>query len=58
MQTVLTFYSKNISVYACMYMLIFNDQTFYDTFNNDIVSFEQLCTLFATLYVAFVYKQK
>ena len=31
------FFSKNTSVYA-----IFNDQSFNDTLNNDIVSFEQL----------------
>ena len=31
------FFSKNISIYA-----IFNDQSFNDTFTNDIVSFEQL----------------
>ena len=31
------FFSKNISVYA-----LFNDQSFYDTLTNDIVSFEQL----------------
>ena len=37
MQKLLTFFSKNISVYA-----IFNDQSFNDTFTNDIVSFEQL----------------
>ena len=37
MQKLLTFFSKNISVYA-----IFNDQTFNDTLINDIVSFEQL----------------
>ena len=33
----LTFFSKNISVYA-----IFNDQSFNDTLTNGIVSFEQL----------------
>ena len=33
----LTFFSKNISVYA-----IFNDQSFNDTLTNDIISFEQL----------------
>ena len=37
MQKLLTFFSKNISVYA-----IFNDQSFNDTLINDIVSFEQL----------------
>ena len=37
MQKLLTFFSKNISVYA-----IFNDQSFNDTLTNDIVSFEQL----------------
>ena len=31
------FFSKNISLYA-----IFNEQSFNDTLNNDIVSFEQL----------------
>ena len=36
MQNLLTFFSKNISVYA-----IFNDQSFNGTFT-DIVSFEQL----------------
>ena len=37
MQKLLTFFSKNISVYA-----IFNDQNFNDALTNDIVSFEQL----------------
>ena len=37
MQKLLTFLSKNITVYA-----IFNDQSFNDTLPNDIVSFEQL----------------
>ena len=37
MQKLLTFFSKNISVYA-----IFNDQSFNDTLTNYIVSFEQL----------------
>ena len=37
MQKLLTFFSKNISVYA-----IFNDQSFNDTLTNDVVSFEQL----------------
>ena len=37
MQKLLTFFSKNISVYA-----IFNDQSFNDTLTNDSVSFEQL----------------
>ena len=37
MQKLLTFFSKNISVYA-----IFNDQSFNDTLTNDIVSLEQL----------------
>ena len=37
MQKLLTFFSKNISVYA-----IFNDQSFNDTLANDIASFEQL----------------
>ena len=36
MQTLHTFFSKNISEYA-----IFNDQSFNDTLTNDIVSFEQ-----------------
>ena len=36
-EKVLTFFSKNISVYA-----IFNDQSFNDTLTNDIVSYEQL----------------
>ena len=31
------FFSKNISIYA-----IFNDQSFNDTFTNNILSFEQL----------------
>ena len=35
--SLLTFFSKIISVYA-----IFNDQSFNDTLTNDIVSFEQL----------------
>ena len=37
MQKLLTFFRKNISVYA-----IFNDQSFNDTLINDIISFEQL----------------
>ena len=37
MQKLLTFFSKNISVYA-----IFNDQSFNNMLTNDIVSFEQL----------------
>ena len=37
MQKLLTFFSKNIRVYA-----IFNDQCFKNKLTNDIVSFEQL----------------
>ena len=37
MQKLLTFFSKNISVYA-----ILNDQSFNDMLTNDIISFEQL----------------
>ena len=37
MQKLLTFFSKNISIYA-----IFNDQSFNNTLTKDIVSFEQL----------------
>ena len=37
MQKLLTFFSKNISVYT-----IFNDQSFIDMLTNDIVNFEQL----------------
>ena len=37
-QKLLTFFSKNISIYA-----IFNDQSFNDVLINDIDSFEQLC---------------
>ena len=37
MQTLLTFFSENISIYA-----IFNDQSFNDSLTNDIESFEQL----------------
>ena len=37
MQKLLTFFSKNNSVYA-----IFNDQIFNDALTNDIVSFEHL----------------
>ena len=37
MQKLLTFFSKNISVYA-----IFDDQNFNDTLTNNIISFEQL----------------
>ena len=33
------FFSKDISIYA-----IFNDQSFNDTFTNDVISFEQLGT--------------
>ena len=36
MQKLLTFFSKNISVYA-----IFNNQSFNNMLTNDIVSFEQ-----------------
>ena len=36
-QKPLTFFSKNISIYA-----IFNDQIFNDMITNDIISFEQL----------------
>ena len=43
MQTLLTFFSKNISVYA-----IFNDQSFNDALTIDIVSFDQLGTDFYT----------
>ena len=35
--SLLTFFSKNISIYA-----IVNDQSFKNTLTNDIVSFEQL----------------
>ena len=37
MQKLLTFFSKNIGIYA-----IFNDQSFNDSLTDDIVSFEQL----------------
>ena len=37
MQKLLTFFSKNIGIYA-----ILNDQSFNDTLTNDFVSFEQL----------------
>ena len=37
MQKLLTFFRKNISIYA-----IFNDQSLNDTLTNDIVSFKQL----------------
>ena len=37
MQKLLTFFSKNTSIYA-----IFYDQSLKDTLTNDIVSFEQL----------------
>ena len=37
MQKLLTFFKKNISVYA-----IFNDQSFKGMLTNDIFSFEQL----------------
>ena len=37
MQKLLTFFSKNITIYA-----ISDDQRFNDTLTNDIVSFEQL----------------
>ena len=37
MQKLLTFFSKNIIIYA-----IFKDQSFNDTLTNDIISFEQL----------------
>ena len=50
MQKLLTFFSKNISVYA-----IFDDQNFNDMLTNDIVTFEQLgpgSTLFAKAYLS------
>ena len=37
MQKLLTFFSKNISIYA-----ISNDQSFNDMLTNDFISFEQL----------------
>ena len=37
MQKLLTFFNKNISIYA-----IFNDQSFNNTLTKDIFSFEQL----------------
>ena len=37
MQKLLTFFSKNISIYA-----IFDGQSFHDMLTNDIISFEQL----------------
>ena len=37
MQKLLTFFSKNISVFA-----IFNDKSFNDKLTKDIVSFEQM----------------
>ena len=37
MQKLLTFFIKNISIYA-----IFNDQSFNNTLTNELVSFEQL----------------
>ena len=40
------FYSKNISVLS-----IFNDQNFNDTLTNDIISFEQLGLMFASVLV-------
>ena len=51
MQKLLTFFSKNISVYV-----IFNDQSFNDTLTNDIVSFEQLgpeCLPLSELFTCF-----
>ena len=46
MQKLLTFFSKNNSVYA-----IFNNQDFNDTLTNGIVSFEQLGLDILTLYL-------
>ena len=40
------FVSKNINIYA-----IFNDQSFNDTFTNDIVSFEQLGPEFSVWFL-------
>ena len=37
MQKLLTFFSKNISIYV-----VFNDQSFNNTLTNDIISFKQL----------------
>ena len=47
MQKLVTFFSKNISVYA-----IFDDQRFNDTLTNNIVSFEQLSP--AMIHLTFV----
>ena len=44
MQKLLTFFSKNISIYA-----IFDDQNITDMLTNDIVSFEQLGPGFSSL---------
>ena len=46
MQKLLTFFQKNISVYA-----IFDDQRFNDTLAKDIVSFEQLGPELYILYL-------
>ena len=46
MQKLLTFFNKNINVYA-----IFNDQSFNDTLTTDIVSFEQLGPAFKLVHV-------
>ena len=54
MQKLLTFFSKNISIYA-----IFNDPSFNDTITKDVVSFEQLgfasYCLFVCLFVLMFY---
>ena len=49
MQKLLTFFSKNISIYA-----IFSDQSFNDTLINDIVSFEQLSPDVLILWVPYL----
>ena len=52
MQKLLTFFSKNIRVYA-----IFNDQSFNNTLTNDIASFEQLGPDFLTNVFCFFFHQ-
>ena len=49
MQKLLTFFSKNISVFS-----IFNDQNFNDTLTNDIVRFEQMGPGWFTVLYAYV----
>ena len=49
MQKLLTFFSKNISIYV-----VFNDQSFNYTLTNDIISFKQLGPDVLTQFLLFI----